>query len=57
LRDAPGFHLIPEMNPLPSEAIFDKITMSAFEGAAGHCVTRLRHQCLRHRRHRDGNRH
>ena len=32
LRDAPGFHLIPEMNSLPSEAIFDKITMSAFEG-------------------------
>jgi len=32
LRDALGFHLIPEMNPLPSEAIFDKITMSAFEG-------------------------
>jgi len=32
LRDAPGFHLIPEMNLLPSETIFDKITMSAFEG-------------------------
>jgi nicotinamidase-related amidase len=32
LRDAPGFHLTPKMNPLPSEAIFDKITMSAFEG-------------------------
>ncbi len=32
LRDAPGFQLIPEMAPLPSEAIFDKITMSAFEG-------------------------
>jgi nicotinamidase-related amidase len=32
LRDAPGFHLIPEMNPLASEAILDKITMSAFEG-------------------------
>jgi biuret amidohydrolase len=32
LRDSSGFHLIPEMNPLPSEAIFDKITMSAFEG-------------------------
>jgi nicotinamidase-related amidase len=32
LRDAPGFHLVPEMNPQPSEAIFDKIAMSAFEG-------------------------
>jgi len=28
LRDTPGFHLIPEMNPSPSEAIFDKISMS-----------------------------
>jgi biuret amidohydrolase len=32
LRDSPGFHLVPEMNPQPSEAIFDKIAMSAFEG-------------------------
>ena len=32
LRDTPGFHLIPEMKPLESEAVFDKITMSAFEG-------------------------
>src|SRR5713226_9931809 len=32
LRDSTGFPLIPEMCPLPSEAIFDKITMSAFEG-------------------------
>src|SRR5256712_14081412 len=32
LRDSPGFHRNTEMNPLPSEAIFDKITMSAFEG-------------------------
>lgn len=32
LRDAPGFQLAPEMAPRPSEAIFDKLTMSAFEG-------------------------
>lgn len=32
LRDSPAFALIPEMSPLPSEATFDKITMSAFEG-------------------------
>lgn len=31
-RDAPGFQLVPEMTPRPSEAILDKITMSAFEG-------------------------
>jgi len=32
LRDAPGFALVPELQPTASEAIFDKITMSAFEG-------------------------
>ncbi len=32
LRDSPGFQLIPELSPQPSEVIFDKITMSAFEG-------------------------
>lgn len=32
LRDAPAFQLIPEISPLPSEVIFDKIAMSAFEG-------------------------
>jgi nicotinamidase-related amidase len=32
LRDNPGFQLVPEMAPLPSEAVLDKITMSAFEG-------------------------
>ena len=32
LRDTPGFQLVPELVPRPSEAIFDKITMSAFEG-------------------------
>jgi nicotinamidase-related amidase len=32
LRDSPGFQLVPELSPLASEAIVDKITMSAFEG-------------------------
>ncbi|HTC74585.1 MAG TPA: isochorismatase family protein, partial [Edaphobacter sp.] len=32
LRDSPAFQLAPELRPLPSEAIFDKLTMSAFEG-------------------------
>jgi len=32
LREAPGFELAPEMRPLSSEAVLDKITMSAFEG-------------------------
>jgi biuret amidohydrolase len=32
LRDSQAFSIVPELTPLPSEAIFDKITMSAFEG-------------------------
>jgi biuret amidohydrolase len=32
LRDSPGFPITPEVQPLPTEAVFDKITMSAFEG-------------------------
>lgn len=32
LRDSPAFQIIPELQPLPSEAIFDKIAMSAFAG-------------------------
>jgi biuret amidohydrolase len=32
LRDSPGFPLVPEVSPRPSEAILDKITLSAFEG-------------------------
>jgi len=31
-RDSPGFQIVPELAPRPSEAVFDKITMSAFEG-------------------------
>lgn len=32
LRDSTAFQLVPELQPLPSEAIFDKLAMSAFEG-------------------------
>ena len=32
LRDSPGFAIVPELAPKPSEAIFDKLAMSAFEG-------------------------
>jgi biuret amidohydrolase len=32
LRDTPGFAIVPQLQPLASEAIFDKLAMSAFEG-------------------------
>ena len=32
LRDSPGFPITPELQARPTEAVFDKITMSAFEG-------------------------
>ena len=32
LRDAPGFQITPELQPHPSEGVFDKLAMSAFEG-------------------------
>jgi nicotinamidase-related amidase len=32
LPDSSGFQLVPELAPLGSEAVLDKITMSAFEG-------------------------
>ncbi len=32
LRDSPGFQIVKELEPLPSEAIFDKLAMSALEG-------------------------
>ena len=32
LRDSPAFAIVPELAPRPSEAIFDKLAMSAFEG-------------------------
>src|SRR4030095_10183751 len=32
LRDTPGFEVLPELSPRSTEAVFDKLTMSAFEG-------------------------
>ena len=32
LRDSPGFQIIPELSPRATEGVFDKLTMSAFEG-------------------------
>jgi nicotinamidase-related amidase len=32
LRDTPAFQLVSELTPLPTEAVFDKIAMSAFVG-------------------------
>jgi len=32
LRDSPGFQIVPELSPLHTEGVFDKLTMSAFEG-------------------------
>jgi biuret amidohydrolase len=32
LRDSPGFEIVPELAPRASEAVFDKLSMSPFEG-------------------------
>lgn len=32
LRDTPGFEIVPDLAPRPDEGVFDKISMSAFEG-------------------------
>src|SRR5215467_12360417 len=32
LRDSPGFQITPELQPRATEGVFDKLTMSAFEG-------------------------
>ena len=32
LRDSPGFQIVRELSPLPTEGVFDKLAMSAFEG-------------------------
>lgn len=42
LRDAPGFPIVPELEPLGSEAVLDKLGMSAFEGTPLEMVLRDR---------------
>jgi biuret amidohydrolase len=32
LRDSPGFEIVPELAPIASEAVFDRLSLSAFEG-------------------------
>jgi nicotinamidase-related amidase len=32
LRDSPGFEIVPELRPRESEAVFDRLSISAFEG-------------------------
>jgi nicotinamidase-related amidase len=32
LRDSPGFEIVPQLTPTASEAVFDRLSMSAFEG-------------------------
>ncbi len=40
LRDSPAFRLVPELTPLPSEAVFDKLAMSMFVGTPLEMVLR-----------------
>jgi nicotinamidase-related amidase len=40
LRDSPAFQLVPELTPLPSEAVFDKLAMSMFVGTPLEMVLR-----------------
>ena len=42
LRDFPEFQIVSELSPLTSEAVFDRITMSAFEGTPLNMVLRDR---------------
>jgi biuret amidohydrolase len=40
LRDSPDFQLVSELNPLPSEAVFDKLAMSMLVGTPLEMVLR-----------------
>jgi len=52
VRDSSAFQIVPDLTPLPSEAVFDKITMSAFEGTVGDRASGLRRSRIGDRRHR-----
>jgi hypothetical protein len=51
LRDSPGFQITPELKPRQSEAIFDKLTMSAL--GLSRCI-RAGHRGGRRHHHRRG---
>ena len=58
LRVSAPFQLIPEMDPRPSEAIFDRISMLCFVGTPLRArPTGLRHSGARDRRRRHGGRY
>ena len=40
LRESPAFQLVPELTPLPSEVVFDKLAMSMFVGTPLEMVLR-----------------
>jgi biuret amidohydrolase len=40
LRESPAFQITPELAPDPTEVVFDKITMSAFEGTPLNIIMR-----------------
>ena len=46
LRDTPAFQIVDELTPQPSDAVFDKLSMSAFEGTP--ITTALRDCGIRH---------
>ena len=54
LRDAPGFQILPELQPHPTEGVFDKLTIVGLRReVARFRFARLRHQRLYHCRRSD----
>jgi biuret amidohydrolase len=53
LRESPGFEIVPELAPSASEAVFDKLSLSAFEGSPLEFALRRTGRRLCDRRRRD----